>query len=241
MKFKSHISSQVERAKKELSLFEYILWWIMRGMMVVAIICTVKTRDTAVWLKISGNLVLMFIIPMIAFIFPSKTFLGRIPFRVQTCIDLFIIESSFFGHFINLYRYEGRFDKILHIVSGFVTVFIGYELIKILEPEKPLTKKRGIFGGFMFSYFIMIMWEIFEFFSDFILNSNNQAYTKAFCENVYTDSYFFIKIFGRGNAGEEQLPVFDTMIDILAAVVGSFIALAVMMIFIKEKKTENTE
>ncbi|MGN0443636.1 MAG: hypothetical protein ACI4F5_03370 [Acutalibacteraceae bacterium] len=241
MKFKNHISSQVERAKKELSLFEYILWWIMRSMMIVALICTMRTRSTMTWVMVCANLAVMFIIPLFSFIFPNKTFFGRIPFRVQTYIDLFVIAGSFFGHFVDLYRFEGIFDKALHVVSGFVTVFIGYELMKVVEPKNPLTKKTGVFGGFMFSYFVMIMWEVFEFFSDFILNSNNQAYTKRFCEAVYTDDYFFFKIFGRGNAGAEQLPVFDTMIDILAAVVGSFIALAVMMIFIKEKKTENTE
>lgn len=240
MKMKKHFISQIERSKKEISVPEYIIWWVMRAMMLFALISmSIGDRSFMSCLMVGANLAVMFIVPLFSLLIPNKFFFGRIPFRVQTYVDLFVIAGSFFGHFVNLYRFEGVYDKALHIVSGFVTVFIGYELMKAITPKNKPLKKHSAFGGFMFSYFVMIMWEIFEFFSDFILDSNNQAFSQRFCEQVYTDDYFFFKIFGRGNAGVEQLPIMDTMIDILAAVIGSFIALTVLMIFVKEKKTEN--
>lgn len=237
MKIKKHFSTQIERAKNEISIPEYIIWWVMRAMMVVALVSMIMgDRSFMSCLMVGANLAIMFIIPLISALVPNKFYFGRIPFRVQTYVDMFVIAGSFMGHFIDLYRFEGVYDKTLHIVSGFVTVFIGYELMKAIAPEKKLMKKHAAFGGFMFSYFVMIMWEVFEFFSDFILDSNNQGFTPRFCEKVYTDDYFFFKIFGRGNAGVDQLPVLDTMIDIIAAVIGSFVALALLMIFVKEKK-----
>lgn len=242
MKFKNHIKSQFSRAKEEMKLPEYIAWWVMRLMMITALITMiVKERASMSCIMVAANLGVTFVIPLFSLIFSQKLFFGRLPFRVQTYVDIFVIAGSFFGHFVNLYRFEGVYDKALHVVSGFVTVFIGYELMKAVLPQEKLKKSYGIFGGFMFSYFVMIMWEIFEFFSDFILDSNNQGFNNRFCEQVYTDSYFFFRIFGRGNAGAEQLPILDTMIDILAAVIGSFIALAVLCIFIKEKKSDKAE
>lgn len=238
MKFKAHIMSQLERLKEEIRLPEYILWWVMRAMMVYAFIMTKHSgRPQMVWIMIGANLAVTFVISLFSLIFPKKLFFGRIPFRVQTYIDIFVIAGSFFGHYINIYRYEGVYDKALHVVSGFLTVFIGYELMKALLPKKELPKFWGAFGGFSFSFLVMILWEVFEFFSDFILgNANNQGYMQSFCNEVYTDGYFFFKIFGRGNGGAEQLPVLDTMIDIIAAVVGAVIALVIFLIFVKEKK-----
>ncbi len=245
MKFKAHIKSQFERAKSELRLPEYIAWWIMRVMMLVAFFGTLfSDRDYMVWVMIGANFIVTFIVPILSFIFPKSLFLGRIPFRVQTCLDVFVIAGSFFGHYIELYRYEGVYDKALHVVSGFLTVFIGYELMKALLPGKKVPKKWGAFGAFSFSYVVMVLWEMFEFVSDYILgNANNQGYMQGFCNNVYTDGYFFFVLFGRGNAGAEQLPVLDTMIDLAAAVVGSVLALAVFVISakIKKKKTETVK
>lgn len=240
--FKEHIKNQKDRMKSQLSVFEYISWWAIRAMMVFALVAMIiKGRDSMACVMVAANLSVTFIVPVFALIFPQKLFFGRIPMRVQTYINLFVIAGSFFGHFINLYRFEGVYDKALHVVSGFAAVFIGCELMKAIETKKELPKKVIAFGGFTFSYFVMIMWEVFEFFSDFILDSNNQGFNQRFCEAVYTDDYFFFRLFGRGNAGLEQLPVFDTMIDILAAVIGSFIALAVIMIFKKEKQNERNK
>lgn len=239
MKIKNHFISQIERSKNEISLPEYIIWWVMRAMMIVALISMIFwKRSFMTCFLVGANLTAMFSVPIFSALVPTKLFLGRIPFRVQTFVDFIVITGSFFGHFINLNRFEGVFDKILHVVSGFVVVFIGYEIMKVIEPEKKLSKKQAAFGGFMFSYFVMVIWEIFEFFSDFILNSNNQGFNSRFCESVYTDGYFFFKIFGRGNAGIDQLPVMDTMLDLIAATIGSIIALAILMIFVREKKEE---
>ena len=243
MKIKSHFKSQFERAKSELSLPEYIIWWIIRGLMLFAMISKMKeNRDSMVWVMIGANLAVTFVIPLLAVLLPRKLFFGRLPFRVQTYVDIFVIAGSFVGHYLNLYRFEGVYDKCLHIVSGFVAVFIGYEIMKALSPEKKLPKKWGAFGGFTFSFMVMVLWELFEFFSDFILDSNNQGFSPRFCQQVYRGetTYFFFKIFGNGNPGLEdtQLPVLDTNIDILAAVVGSFIALFLILIFVKDKKEE---
>ena len=242
MNFKTHIKSQVQRAKSELKLPEYTAWWIMRIMMIIAFFGTFfSDRGYMVWVMIAANFAAMFSVPILSLIFPQSLFLGRIPFRVQTFLDVFVIAGSFFGHYINIYRYEGIYDKALHVVSGFLTVYIGCEIIKALSPVKKVSKKVEIFSAFSFSYVVMVLWEMFEFVSDYILgNANNQAYMQSFCDSVYTDNYFFFVLFGRGNAGPEQLPILDTMIDLVAAVVGSFLALAVLIITakIKKKKAE---
>lgn len=244
MKFKIHIVSQLERLKEEIRLPEYILWWVMRAMMLFALIMTKRSgRPQMVWIMIGANLAVTFVVSLFSLIFPKKLFFGRIPFRVQTYIDIFVIAGSFVGHYVDLYRYEGIYDKALHVVSGFLTVFIGYELMKALLPKKELPKFWGAFGGFSFAFLVMILWEVFEFFSDFILgNANNQGYMQSFCDSVYVDGYFFFRMFGRGNAGAEQIPLLDTMIDLIAAVVGAVSALVIFLIFVKEKKeTVQTE
>ncbi len=241
MSIKSHFISQFERRKREISLPEYLFWWALRLSMITAFSISVFTRGTLEWVMIMVNTIVTFAFSILELLVPQKYFLGRIHFRVQTFIAVYAFCGSFLGHFVHLYRYEGIFDKYLHLLAGFLMVFIGYELMIALYPDKKPLRKYTLFGACGFSCLAMVFWELFEFFADFLLNSNNQAYTKGFADLVYTDSYFFIRIFGRGKAGAEQLAVFDTNIDLMAAVVGTIAALAVLNIILKKREKKATE
>ncbi len=108
-------------------------------------------------------------------------------------------------------------------------------------PKEKIDKKVALVSGVGFSFAAIVIWEIFEFMADFfIAGSTNQGYS----DSPDFDMLFF-KIFGQGAGNVGQYPLFDTLFDMIAAVVGIVAAiigfLVVSKILDKKKKHETTE
>ncbi len=110
---------------------------------------------------------------------------------------IFVFMASPLGSVINLYRSFGPYDKIVHLISGFLLAALG---MLIMEKLMKNSSRRCdfyiyalpmIFGACMFSSGCAGIWEIFEFLAD--------------------------KIAG----GEMQRGMVDTVTDIIAGNVGA--------------------
>lgn len=216
---------------------EYAAWWILRVCMIGAMVYWSKHEPGDFAITIMGfNLLATFAVPLARIIFFKKLFLGKIPFRVQSYINIFVFLGSFIGHGFKMNNVE-NYDKILHIISGAVTVFIGYEMLGSLKNAERTPHSVFLFGSAGFSFTVMVVWELFEFFADYcIKDSANQNYGW----NPPEDMLFF-KIFGYGANAPEQYAVLDTDLDMLCAVIGCAFGSAVLAAAVKLRSLSDSK
>lgn len=242
MKIKSKIKYVWHRIFEDITVPEYISWWVVRVMLLCSVIFA---KDKSYMILDSINMLAAYAMSFLLFIAPRKSFIARLNLRCQHIINLLEILGTFMGHLLNVYAYVSKYDRILHFISGFAGVIAGYYIYKALEEKdgklKYLRPTTATFASVSFSFMIMVLWEIQEFFSDFFIGSQNQGYNYAPGE----DDIFF-KVFGHGaNGGVSQFPLWDTMMDIMDATLTtaiSAVVLYVILVRIKNKaiKKEKT-
>lgn len=241
-KVKIHFNSQAKRLKTEGSIPGYIFWWAVRLMMIFAVFYTKTRVAPALYLAICLNTLATFAVSILAAIFPQKIFLGRLSFNTQCYIDFFVLIGSFFCYCVNVYEYIREYDKLQHFLAGFLGCFLGMELLKTLFPKLEIDRRVAFVGGSGFSFALIVIWEVFEFLADFFIpGSVNQGYT-------YSPNYdmIFFKIFGLGAQNEGQSALFDTMFDMIFALVGIIAATVFFFVLTairrkKEKKNAETK
>ncbi len=234
-KLKNRFSFEFRELKKELPSAEYISWWILRlAMVTVYIVFTVKQEQLYQRNLVLLNTALTFVIPLLRFISPKKLFTSRTPFRIQTYVNVFIFIGSFLGHGFNLFIEVAEFDKFMHVLSGGVVVFIGAEVLKAFDGNERVSAGIKTFIGVGFSFIVMVMWELVEFFADYYISgSNNQGYYK-----VPDDSMFFVKIFGLSKNLPDNAAVMDTNVDMFYAVIGCAVCAAILFAVLRRKEKQ---
>lgn len=225
-KIKKHFRSQYERFRSEIKLPEYIFWWISRLVMISGCVYAAKNLPGFLVLAVVGNTAATLAIPFFSALFPQSLYFGRLPFRAQTYIDIFVVIGSFLGQCVRIGRFISYYDKWQHLIAGILGVFLGCVLMKTISPETKLDKKQELCGGVGFSFFLMLVWEVFEFFADYyIAGSTNQGYNNSV---DYNDIFF--RIFGLGAQNEGQAALYDTFFDLISAIVGTLIAIVLFVI-----------
>lgn len=242
-KLKGFIKTEIQQLNKDVSKIEYISWWILRILMVVALIYKYKELGpgfSSSILQMGLNLLACFTITLVRLILIPKKVVLKISFRCQTYLNILIFFASFCGHGLNFIHDVMSWDKFLHLLTGAIFVFIGSELVNMFmnkgDKISPLLKTFTAFG---FSNISIVIWEIFEFIVDY--------YWPASCNQAYNilpdrDPWFFV-IFGMGAQNENQWAVFDTCVDMLCAFVTSVLASIILLVWLykKQKKATPTE
>lgn len=222
MKFVNRVKETWHQLFEEITLAEYIIWWIAR----IMLLCAVIFAENSAYRKLDSlNMLAAYAMPILRFIAPRKSFLARLDFRCQHLINIMEILGTFFGHLLNAYEHISKYDRYLHFLSGPVVVVAGYYIYKAFETKDgkenyKLRPTTATFCSVSFSFVVMSLWEIQEFISDFYLGSQNQGYYYA----PFEDDIWF-KVFGYGaKGGEGQFPLWDTMMDMIDAMATTVIA-----------------
>ncbi len=237
-KVKPFIKSEISDLKSELSVYEYILWWIIRAMQIFALVRLIMrdpSNNNVVLLSL--NLLATFTVPLVKLLLFPKWLFKRLTFHSQTWLNVMIFFGSFLAQGLEWNHKITSWDKVLHLMAGAVIVFIGDGIVGMFMDKKdkisPLFRTYASVG---FSFISIVVWEVFEFFADYyIVDSSNQAYNI----NPDREPFFFI-IFGYGVQNENQWRVFDTNVDMLCAVVGCIPAAVVLWWWHKRKERKNT-
>lgn len=236
-KIKSFIKGEISDLKSELSLCEYILWWILRALQIFALVRLIM-RDPANnnVLLLSLNFLATFTVPLVRLILFPKRLFKRLTFHSQTWLSIMIFFGSFLAQGLEWNHKITSWDKFLHLLAGAIVVFIGDGIAGMFLGEKdkisPLFRTYASVG---FSFIAAVAWEVFEFFADYyIADSSNQAY------NTKPDrDRFFFMIFGYGVQNENQWRVFDTNVDMLCAIVGCIPAAVALWWWHKRKERKS--
>ena len=220
---KEYFGDELRALREQVTPLEIVWWWFVRVCMIAALIYRIKKAQegessTPVML-LSVNLAIAFLVPLVRLICFPKLFFGKMNYRVQSFIMLFTFAGSFLGQGVGLQHSMDDYDKLLHLVSGGVVVFVGWALIESTRRASEIPRGLKTVASFGFSCVVMVVWEIFEFFSDFYMEGSiNQNWHWEPGENM-----FFYRLFGKGVGQTGMLVVLDTDIDIFLAFVGCIV------------------
>ena len=233
-KIKGFLKGEISCLRNELSLPEYLLWWLLRAVQTFVLVRMIITdRENQNILLLSLCLLASFTIPLVRLLLFPKWLFKRLSFHTQTWLDIMIFFGSFLGQGLGWNHSVTSWDKVLHLMAGAVIVFIGNGVAGMFLSERdkvsPLFRTYASVG---FSYIAIVVWEVFEFFVDFYWPlSTNQAY------NIKPDrDPFFFMIFGQGAQNENQWAVFDTNVDMFCAVIGVIPAAIALFIWLSKKE-----
>lgn len=236
-RIKVFIKNETDTLKKDVTLPEYILWWVLRLLQAGALIHLIRTNPTdGNVLLLSVNLAGTFLFPLLRILFAPIKIVKKLSFRGQSWLNVMIFFGSFLAQGLRWNHEISSWDKVLHLLAGGFIVFVGNEFINIFVREGDrISPPFRTFTAVGFSYMAIAIWEVFEFFVDYYwVDSCNQAY------NISPErDAWFQAIFGLGAQNENQWAVFDTSVDILCAVVGAIPAsIALLIYLVKKEKRE---
>ena len=123
---------------------------------------------------------------------------ARLPDSLQIHYYLFITASSLVGSALGGYAFIPNWDTIVHIDSGVLLAWLGMYAVRYVEETRDI-RFPAWFAAFVIlatPLAFAVLWEVYEFMSDLLIHTTMQA------------------------GGLE-----DTIVDMLAALVGGLIAI----------------
>lgn len=161
------------------------------------------------WYDSSRLLTYLLVIPVLM----VPMFLKKTKFKLSSgelfWYYLFVFFSDFLGCVVNLYNTVSWYDTVVHFSSGIFTFFVGLFIIDRIDKGDTNVWIKVIFG-ISFVCLIAVIWEIFEFGSDVILDLNLQH--------------------------SSDTGVVDTMIDMIAALGGGIVGVGYYLVMGKCRK-----
>lgn len=122
---------------------------------------------------------------------------------------LFIFFADFLGCVVNLYNTVSWYDTVVHFSSGIFSFLVGLFFIDRLDKNVKSILTKAIFG-ISIVCLIAVVWEIFEFGSDVLLNLDLQH--------------------------NNDTGVTDTMVDMIAAFGGGIVSVIYYLVINKLSK-----
>ena len=229
------MSDYIKRLKTGCKPWELCIWWVFRALMIFAFIKSFFAEPflVATPLQLAANFVAMFAWEIFQ-LFPKKSFLRYFPSLVQDVSIIMIFCASFGGQFMNFYYDIVWWDSALHLISGALCVFLGYEIAVCLQKrdKKTCSLPIVILCAVGFSFFVSTCWELFEFTADQIMsNPATGAIGDAqhWCYELAEGTSKAVTIFDPKYP--ERWPIMDTMGDIVLNSIGAMVAWIVLKIF----------
>lgn len=127
-------------------------------------------------------------------------------------IIIFTFFAQFLGAMLDMYTKIPIYDKILHLSSGILLVFLGhyaYELLTRKYENINVPLKIELFFCSLFSIASAGIWEIWEYSGDVLFNLSSQ-----------------------------KDGINDTMTDIISGTIGAIIGTFLLLIYLKRRKKE---
>lgn len=196
---------------KNKSLLGIRFIWLKLALVAIAIVffCIALSGNSLAANRI-GAIVFSFILPFGVDIL--RLIRINIPADLEFAYLIFLLFAQYLGIDFNAYKWLPHYDKIIHAVSGVLTIIAGYILaaaLKIPTSHKFLDA-RALFALY-FAITIAFAWECVEFFADKVFGMNMQT------------------LISKG--------LDDTMLDMIFATIGAILAvLAYKYVFPKLKR-----
>lgn len=172
----------------------YLIYLIRLSLVLLAISLGILCVIDPAYTKYGGvlsSLLFPFLPPVV-----EKILKIKISFRIQLIYYIFLFVALYLGIDLDFYKTVPQFDKIIHFISGVLSVILGYYVLIFFRAQKTTKAFRACFL-ICFSMAIAVLWEFFEFSCDKLLGQSMQQLI--------------------------SVGVDDTMFDLLSATLGGVI------------------
>lgn len=177
---------------------ELILWTVIRLCIVGWFFYEIFNASTKDALQALFSLIFTFLWDMFQ-IFGGKSFIKNVSSHAQTALTVFILFGSLVGTKFKFYIDLEWYDLTLHLLSGAISAWFGYDFAFIVQGKKrPLSPALAALFALGFSFFIAVGWEFFEFSMDTLHGTNLQM-----------------------SSPNSDSGLIDTMTDLIACAVGT--------------------
>ena len=190
-------------------------WWICRGLLFVWGTVMLFSGYTTEFLEAMFGIIFTHLWDLFQWL-GGKTFITRVPYRIQTMLNVLICFGVVVGTTVNKFTTFEYIDIPEHFMAGFIATAGSYDLAVIIQDKRPkdkvLSPALAAMFALAFGVTLLVGWEFYEFTMDRLYGLNLQR------------SYFYTE------AG-----LIDTMIDLICGAAGSLTSMFVT-IFTKLRK-----
>ena len=185
--------------------------------------------NSDVTVRVKGDYVLMLLqccVGLLAMLIPNilrRTIRLNIPSVMLIMYAVFLYCAIYLGEVRNFYFTMPHWDTILHTFSGVALGALGFSLVSILNKSESLHLHLSpvfvALFAFSFAVSLGVIWEIYEFFTDSLLNTNMQKFALE-----------------SGELLVGQAALADTMKDLIVDMAGAFVMSVIGYVSMKYKK-----
>lgn len=175
----------VKRLTKSAKKWEIVYWWILRVLMIAALIDSIIKGNTEQIAQTCASFVPMFLWE-IFMMFPEKRWMRHIPSYIQNYLAAGLFIGSFGGAYLNFYYSIPSYDLVMHTIGGIACTMAGYEILTAMQLRDKITCSVPIIilGAFGFSFFAGTGWELFEFTFDQLAGGDSQHWSLALAQQA---------------------------------------------------------
>lgn len=200
---------------------------VLTAFNVISLVYSVKIKNALYALSVLGSLALVFL-PYVFEYFLSCS----VSRDLKIAYWFLVVGGPVLGNVYRFYHYIRPWDKLLHMLSGFLVAAFGYALPDFLLKEKPGKAFKCIFAVSI-SVAIGGLWEIYEFILDvlFQLDMQNDTVITGFSSYMLGDvpgtigsieNIENVSINGEPfEKGYIDIGLIDTMKDMIQCLTGS--------------------
>lgn len=234
----------LKRIKNLCRPWQFVYWWILRGLMIGGIILRIFEADSLGMyqpMQMAANLLGMFAFEIFQ-MFPKKTFFRNFSSGFQNISIMIFFLASFGGAFLNFYYTVPLYDKILHMLGCAVGVYMGYELVCAMQirDKYTISPKLAALTALGIAFIFSTGWELFEFTFDQWFGGDAQHWNLelALAEAGSKENIFMLIPLDDARF-EARFALMDTMGDTILNSIGAAIMYIVLRIYPFRHKGES--
>ncbi|MBE5793030.1 MAG: DUF2238 domain-containing protein [Clostridiales bacterium] len=212
---------------KNTTALEKLLISVLAAFNVISLVYSVRIRNALYALSSLMSLALVFLPYLFEHVLSC-----RISWDLKAVYWFLVIGGPVLGNVYRFYHYIRPWDKLLHMLSGFLAAAVGYALPDFLLKEKPGKMFKCLFAVSL-SLAIGGLWEIYEYLLDvfFHMDMQNDTVITGFSSYMLGETPGSIgtienieTVFINGQPFEKgyiDIGLIDTMKDMIQCLMGS--------------------
>ena len=247
-KRKGIFASLTEQIKKDKRAF--LVFAILRLLVIGVLVRSIFLSQWESVFTSSLTLLLLFVPSML-----ERGLKIEVPTTLEIITYIFVFSAEILGEIECYYMKYPFWDTMLHTVNGFMFAAFGFALVDIFNRHGKFTFKLSplfcALVAFCFSMTVGVMWEFFEFGSDYLMHLDMQKDT-----TVYSINSTYLDPEGANNViritdivstdihtntgtysidGYLDVGLYDTMADMFVNFVGAVVFSFIGYIYVKQR------
>lgn len=224
---------EADKVRQQTNLADMLLWWCVRVLMVYAFITIENKAEGVLLLVVSLGTVAISLLHLVT---PKDSMFCKINYRVQSLLCVIVFLGSYCGNYVAVYYITGRFDTLLHFMSGFISTAAGYYIaLTLVKTGKRNENLAVCLFAIAFSLTVIPIHEMTEFFGDYIWGTTNQGFMWEPSDNI-----LLYRLFGHGVGNEMLIRIYDTVYDMSLATTSSIISFFFLFAVLERKRKANS-